>query len=82
MLQSRCTRADHFHADSDRDDARDGRGERHQGDAEGEGSKDVEPSALTPTVIETMHATGKVSDTKAMPKARSPKTTSQALSRR
>ena len=41
-----------------------------------------EPSALTPTVIETMHATGKVRNTKAMPKARSPKTTSQALSRR
>ena len=61
-------RADHFRADRDGDDARDGRGRRHHGEAEGEGPKGDEPNSLMPTVTEMMHATAEVRGTKAMPR--------------
>ena len=58
-------RADHFRADRDGDDARDGRGEEHPGDTEGKAADD-EPSTLMPTATETKHAMVEVRDTRAM----------------
>ena len=54
-------------------DARDGQGKRHQGNVEGEKSKDDEPNTLTPTVSETMHATAEVRGTKAMARVKGPR---------